>query len=86
MIVIPLDSFWINWWGSEKLNFKKSNINYYIICDNATIHKSKLISDFLIENNIRMVTISPYSPALNAAEKIILAIKQKVNKEVDNGK
>ena len=45
-----------------------------------------MISDFLIENNIRMVTVPPYSPALNAAEKIILAIGQRVNKEVDNGK
>ena len=33
-----------------------------------------------------MVTIPPYSPALNAAEKIILVIKKRVNKEVDNGK
>ena len=32
-----------------------------------------------------MVTIPPYCPALNAAEKIILAIKQKVNKQVDSG-
>ena len=40
----------------------------------------------MVANNIRMVTIPPYSPELNAAEKIILALKQKVNKEVDNGK
>ena len=30
-----------------------------------------------------MVTIPPYSPTLNAAEKIILAIKDKIKRDED---
>ena len=33
-----------------------------------------------------MITIQPYSPALNSAEKLILSIKHKINKEVYSGK
>ena len=33
-----------------------------------------------------MMTIPPYCPSLNAVEKLILSIKQKVYREIDNGK
>ena len=66
--------------------FNRENENYWIICDNSTIHKSKLITKFLTSNNIWMITIPPYCTSLNAVEKLILSIKQKVNKEIDSGK
>ena len=40
-----------------KNSFIITNANYYIICDNATIHKSMQINEFLVANNIRMVAI-----------------------------
>ena len=46
MIVIFLATFWISLQRLEKLNFSKSNVNYYIICDNTTIHKSNLTKNF----------------------------------------
>ena len=33
-----------------------------------------------------MATIPPYSPTLNAAEKIILAIKEKIKRYEDEGR
>ena len=86
MTVIHLNTFWANLLILEEASFNRENESYWIICDNATIHKSKLITGFLTANNIWMITIPPYCPSLNAIEKLILSIKQKVNKEIDNGK
>ena len=86
MIVLLFGTFCIILLRQEKVYLNRDKERYCIICDNATIHKSKLISEFLIANHVSMITIPPHCPALNAAEKLILSIKQKVNKEIDNGK
>ena len=86
MTVIHLNTFWANLLVLGGTIFNRENESYWIICDNATIHKSKLITKFLSSNCIWMITIPPYCPSLNAVEKLILSIKQKVNKEIDSGK
>ena len=85
MTATSLDTFWIKNWNKKKISFNKNDKDYYIICDNATIHKSKFIKDYLISNGLWMMIIHPYCPSLNAVEKLIISIKQKIYKEVDNG-
>ena len=76
----------VNLFITEEISFNRGDESYWIICDDATIHKSKLIVEFLISNNIWIITIPPYCPSLNAIERLILSIKQKINKEIDSGK
>ena len=59
----------------EEIYFSWDKGNFYIIWDNATIHKSKIIYNFLIENDTPLIKIPQYCPTLNAAEKVILSIK-----------
>ena len=35
------------------------------VCDNVKTHKSEMMKEFVVENNIKIVTITPYSPCLN---------------------
>ena len=49
-----------------------------IIWDNSYIHKSKEVIKFLENTKIQILTICPYWPTLNPAEKLILFIKQKL--------
>ena len=49
-----------------------------IVCDNASIHKSKEVKEYLNKTEVQIMTIWPYSPALNPAEKMILFIRQKI--------
>ena len=49
-----------------------------IAWDNSSIHKSKEVIKFLKNTKIQILTICPYWPTLNPAEKLILFIKQKL--------
>ena len=42
----------INLFIKEEISFNRGNESYWIICNNATIHRSKLIVEFLTSNNI----------------------------------
>ena len=53
---------------------------YCIIYDNPNIHKTKVIKKFAEKNKIKILTIPPYWPVLNAAEKLILSMKKKIQK------
>ena len=57
-----------------------------LVFDNATIHKSKDWTKFYHDNKIIVLTIPPYEPALNPAEKLILAIKTKIKSSREKGK
>ena len=46
--------------------------------DKASTYKTKKVIKFATDNGVRLVTIPAYSPALNPAEKLIQAIKEKV--------
>ena len=57
-----------------------------IIWDNASLHTWKESTEFMKKQGIKWITITPYSPQLNAAEKIIGFIKSKLRKVWLNGK
>ena len=57
-----------------------SNNNTCYIIDNASIHKTRNVDQYAKRNKISLLTIPPYSPALNGSETVIQAIKAKVNK------
>ena len=46
-------------------NVFNNHEDFWIICDNASIHVSREVNNFATEHNISIVTISPYSPCLN---------------------
>ena len=54
---------------------------FFIILDNASIHKAREVSKFVSNLKIRMLTIPPYEPSLNPIEKFILALKSKLRQK-----
>ena len=72
--------------AAHKRIVNDSKRNYCIIYDNASIHKTKLIESISIKSKITILTIPPYWPVLNAAEKLILGIKKKIFKYNDQGR
>ena len=77
--------FWEDIWkrmtdGSERIK------NPVIIWDNASLHTWKETTEFMTKLGIKWVTITPYSPQLNAAEKIIGYIKNKLREVWVNGR
>ena len=59
---------------------------YCIIYDNTSIHKTKVIKKFAEKNKIKILTIPPYWPVLNATEKLILSMTKKIQKWNDEGR
>ena len=51
--------------------YKESWKSSIIVWDNASIHKTDEIKKNLINKKLLMITIWPYMPCLNAAEKLI---------------
>ena len=49
-----------------------------IIADNWVYHRTELIKDFMAKNKMRCLFIPAYSPEINACEKLINYIKNKV--------
>ena len=47
---------------------------------NASIHKTDKVEGYARKVKIPLLTIPPYSPALNSAETVIQAVKAKINK------
>ena len=70
----------------EESNFGMTDSKYLVIWDNSSIHKSGLIKSLWQQKAISILTIKPYSPSLNVAEKTILELKTKVYKMVDDGR
>ena len=58
------------------------NAKWWIILDNATIHTSKEIREDLRDLKVKMITICPYCPFLNPAEKLILWVKEKIRSKI----
>jgi transposase len=52
----------------------------YIIVDNAPIHKSKDIQDYVESRGYRCIYLLPYSPELNQIEQFWSVCKSKVKK------
>ena len=54
--------------------------------DNATIHKTKIIRELLVEHKMGLLTMKPYSPWLNPAEGYIASIKKKIRTQLERSK
>ena len=52
--------------------------NVLLVLDNAKQHQSTIVGDLLVEMGIKALTLPPYCPELNPAEKIIRAIKMRL--------
>ena len=66
--------FWEDIWkrmteGSERIK------NPVIIWDNASLHTLKETTEFMTKQGIKWVTITPYSPQLNSAERSLDILK-----------
>ena len=55
--------------------------NPVIILDNASLHTWRDSAELMKKSKIKCISITPYSPQLNAAEKMITIIKNKIRKE-----
>ena len=62
----------------RKLNIGKMTI----VLDNATIHRSKLVSKNLKKNSINRLYLAPYKPQLNPCELLWNVIKMKRKRKV----
>ena len=57
-----------------------------VVWDNAFVHSSSITTEFVKSANLRVLTIPPYTPCLNPAEKLINSIKMKLKKLQADGK
>ena len=51
---------------------------WMLVIDNSSIHKSLYIKEIIKDKRILMMFITPYEPSLVPAEKLIMAIKNKL--------
>jgi len=56
---------------------ENQNTNIAIIWDNASIHKSKVVKEFMESNNIKSILNLPYCPQYNAIEMLWALAKQR---------
>ena len=54
---------------------------WLIILDNASIHRSEVVKDYIVQNSLHFAYIPTYSPELAPIEKIFLNIKESCYKE-----
>ena len=52
--------------------------NIYVVCDNATYYRSKLVTEFLENSKVELVFLPPYSPNLNLIERLWKFMKNKI--------
>ena len=55
-----------------------SHKKFLFVADNASIHTSSDVENFIERTGLRLLTIAPYSPALNPSEYVINWIKAKL--------
>ena len=66
--------------------FKQTNEKTLFVIDNASIHKTKSIDEYVKSKEISLLTIPPYSLALNGAETVIQSIESKVSRHRSYGR
>ena len=66
--------------------FKNYGKDSVLIWDNASIHKSHIVKNFLSKSRLRMITNCPYQPCLNPCEQLINAVKSKIRKYQAEGR
>ena len=65
---------------SKSLILKDRRLIIIIIWDNASLHINKEEKDYIVNTEIIIWTIAPYSPCLNPTERLILYIKKKITR------
>ena len=78
--------FLLQLWESLKDAEKFDEDRWVLVMDNASIHKTEYIQRIATHKQIRIITIAPYEPSLNSAEKLILSIKSKMTAYSNRGK
>ena len=69
-----LEKVWESRNKSKQLLHKK----FIFVCDNASVNVSNDVSEFIARSGLRLLTIPPYLPSMNPAEKVISWIKSKL--------
>ena len=67
--------FYYHIFKSKFEDFQETEDNHVIVCDNASIHKSLEIWEFIKNSGATILTIAPYCPWLNPTEHLIGSIK-----------
>ena len=77
---IVTKSFWVFMKKIHEEAIKDQNEpnKFWMVLDNASLHRNKPWLEIWNKNGMRWITISPYTPQFNAAEKIIAVIKNKM--------
>ena len=55
-----------------------SGTKFIFVADNASVHIASDVEKFVMKYGLRLLTIAPYSPALNPSEYVINCIKSKL--------
>ena len=55
-----------------------SGNKFIFVVDNASVHIASDVEKFVLKYGLRLLTIAPYSPALNPSEYVINCIKSKL--------
>ena len=63
---------------------KKIKRNIYLLLDNARIHHSKIVKEYVSSLNHKMLFNAPYCPCFNPIEKVFSKIKQLVRMNHNN--
>ena len=58
---------------------------FVVIWDNSKVHVAKHVQEYLYKSKVWAITIPPYWPFINAWEKLILIIKNRVRKNERKG-
>ena len=85
---INSDSFWIFLHDLNSKLAEEGNDKWppIFVFDNASLHWSRTSIDFYGKHSLRCISITPYSPQLNPAEKIIAVIKSGLRNTFINGR
>ena len=70
--------FYIKALSEKKEDLVNHTFRHFFVYDNARIHTSKAVQDFILESKLRLIRILPYTPILNLCEKLINSIKMKL--------
>ena len=76
-----LKSLLKKYWRLAKTCLIFSDRKAFLVWDNASIHKSAKVKEFIRGTEIKMLTICPYRLSLNPIEKLILFIKSKIKQD-----
>lgn len=71
---------------NNEIDASTSGKGITLILDNIKFHKTKIVTDFALQNNINIIYLPPYSPDYNPIERLwyIVRLKRLRNKSFDS--